>query len=331
MKVFISWSGTRSKALAAALREYLPMVLQYVEPFVSDKDIAAGERWAQTIAGELEASNFGIICITPENLNSEWVLFESGALSKSMQDGKVIPFLLGLELTDLSGPLSQFQAQKVSEAGFAEVIKAINKVAEKPALHQIVDRLVPSIWPQLNETLAKIPEKAPTEKHKRQTHEVLEELVTGVRGLSAGMRDADFEGSDRDRFMRRRRMRFHPHMVNDIVFSFGEHDKSNNRPLSLLLVAGFVRDEFPWLAELLNETYREIRDGTKDEGMQSLSRLRHVVRHTMHQPLIRELGGGSKDNIMMIEEVSLMLEMFLSRLGKSLSGPKSKLIEDKEK
>lgn len=42
LKVFISWSGERSKEMANALREWLPMVLQYVEPFVSDKDISAG-------------------------------------------------------------------------------------------------------------------------------------------------------------------------------------------------------------------------------------------------------------------------------------------------
>jgi len=141
MKVFISWSGKRSKALASALRDWLPMVLQYVEPWVSDKDISAGERWAQAIAGELESSSFGIICITPENLHSEWILFESGALSKSMLDAKVIPLLFGLEISDLSGPLSQFQAQKMEEAGVMEVVKSINKVSEIKTSEQI--RLVP--------------------------------------------------------------------------------------------------------------------------------------------------------------------------------------------
>lgn len=328
MKVFISWSGTRSKALASALREWLPMVLQYVEPFVSDKDIAAGERWAQTIAGELEASNFGIICITPENLNSEWVLFESGALSKSMLDGKVIPLLLGLELSDLSGPLSQFQAQKVSETGFVEVIRAINKVAEKPASQKIVDQLVPNLWPTLSETLAKIPEKAPTEKHKRQTHEVLEELVTGVRGLSARMREPDFEGPERDRFLRRKRVRFHPHIFEEFAFISREHDVQNNGSLGLLVIAGFVRDEFPWLAELLNETYREIRDGTGEESMQAISRLRHFVKHLLRSPMLRELSGGSKEAFIMAEELPMMLDIFLSRFGEGFPSSKSKSIEE---
>jgi len=145
LKIFISWSGSRSKALAIALRDWLPLVLQYAKPWVSDKDIGAGDRWAQSIAGELETSNFGIICITPENLQSEWILFEAGALSKSMLDAKVIPLLFGLELSDLSGPLSQFQAQKVEESGVMEVVRAINKVADGQTSDHIVSRLVPQL------------------------------------------------------------------------------------------------------------------------------------------------------------------------------------------
>lgn len=47
MKVFISWSGKRSKAMANALKEWIPLIVQHAEPFVSDKDISAGDRWAK--------------------------------------------------------------------------------------------------------------------------------------------------------------------------------------------------------------------------------------------------------------------------------------------
>lgn len=70
MKLFISWSGTRSRELAEALREWIPLVLHYVEPWLSEADITAGERWAQSVAKELETSNFGIICVTRENVSS---------------------------------------------------------------------------------------------------------------------------------------------------------------------------------------------------------------------------------------------------------------------
>lgn len=35
MKLFISWSGARSQALALALQEWLPLVIHYVEPRLS--------------------------------------------------------------------------------------------------------------------------------------------------------------------------------------------------------------------------------------------------------------------------------------------------------
>ena len=35
MKIFISWSGTTSRAVAEALHAWLPKVLQGVEPFLS--------------------------------------------------------------------------------------------------------------------------------------------------------------------------------------------------------------------------------------------------------------------------------------------------------
>jgi len=46
MKLFISWSGKRSQMLASSLRDGLPLVLHYVEPWVSEGDISAGGRWA---------------------------------------------------------------------------------------------------------------------------------------------------------------------------------------------------------------------------------------------------------------------------------------------
>lgn len=311
MKVFISWSGERSKEMANALREWLPMVLQYVEPFVSDKDISAGDRWAQKIAGELENANFGIICITPENLSSEWILFESGALSKSMLEGKVIPLLLDLELSDLSGPLSQFQAQKVEAAGIMEVVKSINGVADKKADEKIIDRSVPALWPELEKALGNIPDIAPAEKHKRPAHEILEEIVTDVRGINSRMRNLDPDMLGKESYMRRRKKRFHPSMIEELAFMTSEFDDA---PTSLLLLAGFLREDFPWLAEILTESYREIRAGGIEESEKVFHRLRHIIKSLSHHPMMRELSYNSQDAKMMSEELPMILDMTLHRM-----------------
>lgn len=312
MKVFISWSGSRSKAVAVALRDWLPLVLQYVKPWVSDKDIGAGDRWAQSIAGELEAANFGIICITPENLQSEWILFEAGALSKSMLDAKVIPLLFKLELSDLSGPLSQFQAQKIEESGLMEVVKAINKVADGQTNESIINQLVPQLWPSFQAKLDAIPDTQPTDKHMRPQHEILEELVTGVRGLNTRMREFEPELMERDRLSRRRKMRFHPRMFEEMSYTAGEMDDA---PTAFLLMAGFVRDDYPWLAELLLESYREIRDGGPNNAERAIARLRRSVKQMTRGGMMRELVGNSKEAMFMLDELPMFLDMTLHRMG----------------
>lgn len=305
MKVFISWSGSRSKSLANALRGWLPLTLNYVEPWVSDKDIAAGDRWAQSVAGELEKSNFGIICITPENLQSEWILFEAGALSKSMLEAKVIPLLFGLELSDLSGPLSQFQAQKVEQTGIMEVVRAINKVAETAVSEDIITRAVPHLWPALQDELEKIQDAKAEEKHMRPQHEILEELVTGVRGLNSRMREFDPEMIEHERFYRRKKLRFHPRIFEEFAMASRETEE----PLmALLLIAGYLRDDFPWISEILAESYREIRDGGLDAADRVFPRLHRSLKYLTRGPMMREMMGGSKESMILMEELSMILD-----------------------
>jgi hypothetical protein len=310
MKVFISWSGKRSKALAVALKEWLPLILQYAAPWVSEKDISAGDRWAQAIAGELESSNFGILCITPENLRSEWILFEAGALSKSMLDAKVIPLLFGLELSDLSGPLSQFQALKVDQQGLMDVVKAINGVAENKAAESTIDQLVPALWPQLQKKLDEIPDKEPSEKHMRPTPDILEDLVSQVRGLGTRMREFDPEVMDRDpRYWSQKSFDFDPRMLDEMMHMMMD---SRDGEMSLLLLAGFVRDRMPWLAEVLVESHRDLKNATPEEAREIGQRLMRVIKITTRGPFGERLMGRNKSGHILIMEMPHFVDRAIS-------------------
>jgi hypothetical protein len=69
MRIFVSWSGERSHGVAEALRNWLPHVIQGLQPWLSSNDIDKGARWAADIASHLEESRVGIICLTPEKSN----------------------------------------------------------------------------------------------------------------------------------------------------------------------------------------------------------------------------------------------------------------------
>lgn len=46
MKVFISWSGTKSHKIGLVFRNWLPSVIQSLETYVSSEDIDKGARWS---------------------------------------------------------------------------------------------------------------------------------------------------------------------------------------------------------------------------------------------------------------------------------------------
>ena len=173
MKIFISWSGERSQLLAQALHEWLPLILHYVVPWLSQANIEAGERWATEVAKELENSNFGIICVTRENVASPWILFEAGALAKSMQGSRVIPLLLDLDFRDITGPLAQFQAKKVENVGLWEIVNSINQNATPPVPEARVKQLFDALWSALEQKIAAIPKQTAVAKHARSQPEVL--------------------------------------------------------------------------------------------------------------------------------------------------------------
>src|SRR5260370_7683582 len=108
MKVFIGWSGETSHEVALALHEWLPRVIQAVKPYVSSEDIAKGARWSASIAAELQASSYGIICVTRENSESPWINFEAGALSREIEKSFVTPSFFYLKTPALRGPLPHF-------------------------------------------------------------------------------------------------------------------------------------------------------------------------------------------------------------------------------
>jgi hypothetical protein len=62
MKVFISWSGARSRHVADSLAEFLTDVIQAVKPFMSGHDLEAVTRWPLRLMSELEKTDFGILC-----------------------------------------------------------------------------------------------------------------------------------------------------------------------------------------------------------------------------------------------------------------------------
>ncbi|WP_068160365.1 TIR domain-containing protein [Rhodococcus phenolicus] len=80
LKVFTSWSGDFARDITRVIRDWLPKMLDRVDPWMSDIDIQAGTRALQVIEDRLNESEFGIIVVTTANQHSTWLNFEAGAV-----------------------------------------------------------------------------------------------------------------------------------------------------------------------------------------------------------------------------------------------------------
>ena len=182
MEVFISWSGARSEAVAKALREWIPNVIQAVKPWMSATDIEKGARWASEIATHLNQSRCGISCLTPENLGAPWLLFEAGAMSNHLEKPFVCSYLFGLEYADVKEPFAQFQATKAEKRDSLKLIQTINGALLEAALDkEQLQTAFEKWWPDLEMVLKSIPDLKGEPKPQRDIGETLEEILAFVR------------------------------------------------------------------------------------------------------------------------------------------------------
>ncbi len=188
MKVFISWSGETSKKLAEALHDWIPNVIQSAEPYMSAEDIRQGSRWFADISTQLEEARFGVLCLTPENLDAPWLLFEAGALSKFVDASLVVPYLFNLYPSDLQGPLAQFQATRADKESTRKMMNDLNATLEDQRLGEArLDSAFERCWPELEQALDAIEAdttEASSPRSERDTREILEEILEVVRHVS---------------------------------------------------------------------------------------------------------------------------------------------------
>lgn len=191
MKVFVSWSGITSRAVAEALSAWLPKVLQSVEPFLSAKDIDKGANWTVELARELSDAEFGIICLAPDNLQSPWLNYEAGAITKSVSS-RVCPVLFHVEKGDVESPLSQLQLTSLDPEDIFQLMQSMNKIAGSVLLDHDLKEAVTVWWPMLHDQLVSIPvpdlaSPAPIApepaKPKVDQSEMLEEVLHRMRAL----------------------------------------------------------------------------------------------------------------------------------------------------
>jgi hypothetical protein len=189
MKIFISWSGPRSLQVAQALHSWLPRVLHAVKPYLSMEDTAKGAYWVSEVKRQLDTASFGIICLTPDNLNAPWINFEAGALSKSFERGSVSPFLFGVAQDALIGPLTQFQMTEARNPNdVLRLVKDLDAACGDRAVgERVAEDSFQVWWPHLERVLQNM--TTPPVLGHRPTDDMVREILNGQRTMERLLSD----------------------------------------------------------------------------------------------------------------------------------------------
>jgi hypothetical protein len=183
LKIFISWSGPLSGQVAMVLRDWLPSVLQTIEPYVSSEDIDKGARWIADLSRELESSGYGIVCVTANNVGAPWLNFEAGALSKSFDRARVSPFLYGVGRNNITGPLVQFQSVIFERDDVLRLLKSINAASEVPLENSRLVTTFAVWWPNLQESMAQIEASTTAKDESPPINRSLEDMMIELLDL----------------------------------------------------------------------------------------------------------------------------------------------------
>lgn len=305
MKVFLSWSGDVSHKVALALRDWLPSVIQDVVPYVSSEDIDKGTRWSSDIAGELEESSFGILCVTKENLGAPWLCFEAGALSKTIDKSYVSPFLFNIKRSEVSGPILQFQSTIFEKDDVFKLISTLYATSSNNNLNE--ERLKKAFdvwWPSLEEELGKIKAEDPQSQVSKpediDTSRILEEILELSRINQKLLRDPDVSlreqiqdlqmltermVHERARLSSDKRSGKSPTMNRDFMSNLNHFRKSQGGVGSVVylqILFSFTKDRFPWIYEAGMEMLRTVRSRTTKhpEGVQAFEEFMELFMFT---------------------------------------------------
>jgi hypothetical protein len=186
MKVFISWSGPTSKTVAEMLRDWMPLVVAALEPWVSSEDISKGARWSSEISSALQLSNAGILCLTKDNTVAPWLMFEAGALSKTIDAARVCTYLFRMEPADLAhGPLTQFQHTRANRSDTLRLVKTLNLALGEGAFPDArIEKQFDAWWPELEGKLARIPEGYDNALPERSLGDKVDEMLLLLRDMT---------------------------------------------------------------------------------------------------------------------------------------------------
>lgn len=130
-QIFISWSGEKSKSVAALYRKWLKDNFQ-ADSWLSCENIESGKIALISLFKALKDATFGLFFITKDNWNAPWINFEAGAISKGELDNNVCIINIDIDIEDIpeKSPLRGFQKNMFEKDSICKLTKQILEITD---------------------------------------------------------------------------------------------------------------------------------------------------------------------------------------------------------
>lgn len=317
--IFIS-HDSRDAELAEAFSKLLSSISAGVLKSFRSSDrkgsqgIEYGVEWYPELMKRLDSASDIVCLLTARSLDRPWILYEAG-VAKGKLDTPVYGIALGIPLNKANtGPFAQFQNCDDKEASLTKlVVQLLARVPGSEPDQEAVQMQVKLFKSRIDQLLEQTQEpggakSADSPGDSPSVAKLFEEIKVMFQDMPSRVEARLIEGGAP--VSRRRRRRLHPMMVEELVHMI-PHDPAD--PIGLLLIAGVVRDDIPWLYELIINSYREAKAGNFAAANRTMRSLRQASKAMMSGPWIEEMGLHPGDMEMVVMELPRMLDRYMSR------------------
>jgi hypothetical protein len=271
------------------------------------RGIEYGLEWYPAIMDKIDEATEVVCLLTQRSVERPWILYEAG-VAKGKLGKKVIGIAMGIQHSvAFTGPFAQFQNNDGSVDAISKlVLDLVRKVPGLDPDQKLVEQLVQGFHSKANEILAKSqkkPEKSPEAKDEKMVVKLFEEVKLMFESLPSrieGRIDPD---------QRRRRRKFHPMMLEDMMHM---GMKTGDSDLGFLIMISFFKEEIPWLYEIGVETYRGLKNAkTISEKKKIVTSFNRAVQMLSH-PMFLEFSG-SEEMYMISKDLRSILPKYLNK------------------
>jgi hypothetical protein len=318
--VFISHDG-RDADLAEAFSKLLKSVSAgMLKSFrSSDKKgtegIEFGDEWYKILMSKLDSASDVVCLLTERSLDRLWILYEAG-VAKGKLGTPVHGIALGVPLSRVSaGPFYQFQNSDDSEGSLAKlVLQLCRRISGLEPDQGVVTAQVQEFKSSVAGVLKAIgPQKKDEQKEATDggaVAKVLEGMKLIVREIPLRLEGLMTEGSERFRPRRSLLRRIHPGMIDHMAQMIS---RRSDDPIAILIIASFLREDFPWLYEIGIDAYKAAKTGHSERAHDALRVFRDAADMTMQGPFVEEMGMG-KEAHMMMRELAMTIDRQMERI-----------------